>query len=240
MARKSENPARSGQSKGTRPRAGVPHGQSKSAKGDPPPKRPGARNVQRAATRDAILSAALDEFSERGFAAARLDDVARRAGVAKGTIYVHFRDKESLFEELIRASLGPVAAALAQAPMQDIPVRLFAQRLLEVFVREVLGTRRKDVLRLVLTEGQRFPQLAHIHYREIVNRALPAVRAVFKRAYERGELKSDALVRFPQLLVAPGLMAVIWDALFARFEPLDTAALLRAHLDLILGPEDRA
>ena len=62
----------------------------------------GARLQRSAARREAILAAALDEFSAQGFAAARLDDVARRAGVAKGTIYLHFRDKEALFQELIR------------------------------------------------------------------------------------------------------------------------------------------
>src|SRR6201984_748693 len=64
--------------------------------------------------REAILAAALDEFSARGFAAARLDDVARRAGVAKGTIYLHFADKETLFQELIRMELTPVVARLEQ------------------------------------------------------------------------------------------------------------------------------
>ena len=65
--------------------------------------RPGKRAGQRVERRDAILAAALDEFSARGFAATRLDDVAQRAGVAKGTIYLYFRDKESLFQELVRA-----------------------------------------------------------------------------------------------------------------------------------------
>ena len=78
----------------------------------PPAKRKadanGVRAQKSAARREAILSAALDEFSAQGFAATRLDDVARRAGVAKGTIYLHFRDKEALFQELIRSVLGPV------------------------------------------------------------------------------------------------------------------------------------
>src|SRR5277367_6476744 len=70
--------------------------------------RQSVRIAKAAARRDAILDAALDEFSARGFAAARLDDVAKRAGVAKGTIYLHFKDKESLFQDLIRSRMGPV------------------------------------------------------------------------------------------------------------------------------------
>src|SRR5882672_3654440 len=66
-----------------------------------------ARKARSAARREAILAAALEEFSARGFEATRLDDVARRAGIAKGTIYLYFRDKDSLFQELIRSMLTP-------------------------------------------------------------------------------------------------------------------------------------
>src|SRR6266699_1714097 len=67
-----------------------------------PPKSPSNRAERTAERRQAIIEAALDEFISRGFTATRIDDVARRAGVAKGTIYLHFKDKESMFEELIR------------------------------------------------------------------------------------------------------------------------------------------
>src|SRR5829696_794579 len=105
----------------------------------------GARARRAAERRDAILAAALDEFSARGFAATRLDDVAKRANVAKGTIYLYFADKEALFQELIRAQLSPVVGGVIHASHADIPLRVFTKQLIEVFVREVLGTRRKDV-----------------------------------------------------------------------------------------------
>jgi AcrR family transcriptional regulator len=195
----------------------------------------GARARASAARRDAILAAALEEFSARGFAATRLDDVARRADVAKGTIYLHFADKETLFEELIRLELSPVVGALEHASRAEISVRQMAERLIEVFVREVYETRRKDVIRLVITEGPRFPKLAEFYYREVIARVMEAIRAMLRRAVERGELKGDALVRFPQLLAAPGIVAILWNGLFDRFEPLDVRALMRAHFDLLLG-----
>jgi AcrR family transcriptional regulator len=195
----------------------------------------GARARRAAERRDAILAAALDELSARGFAAARLDDVAKRADVAKGTIYLYFADKEALFQELIRAELSPVVGVLIQASHADIPIRQFADRLIEVFVREVFETRRKDVIRLVLTEGSRFPKLAEFYYQEIIARVLPAVRALLQRAVERGELKHDALVKYPQLLPAPMLLAIMWQGLFDRFEPLDVRALMRAHFEILFG-----
>ena len=88
--------------------------------------RPGARAQRAAERRAAILAAALDEFAARGFAATRLDDVARRAGVAKGTIYLHFADKETLFQELIRSELSPVVGALEHASHADLPLSQFA------------------------------------------------------------------------------------------------------------------
>lgn len=197
------------------------------------------RSEKSAATRAAILEAALDEFSAKGFAGARLDDVARRAGVAKGTIYVHFRDKETLFQELVRAYLGPVVALAEAAPAQEMPLRAFAEEFVATFVREIYGTRRKDVLRLILSEGSRFPQLAHIYYRDVIKRALAALRTVVRRAVERGEVASDALERFPQLLIAPALVALVWESLFARFEPLDADALMRTHLDLLFTALER-
>src|SRR5215468_10400157 len=208
------------------PRAGDPaHGGRASLRAE--------RQAQR---REAILAAALDEFSARGFAATRLDDVARRADVAKGTIYLYFRDKESLFQELVRALVSPLVGAITSAPLHDIPIRAVVEMIVDVFVNEIFGTRRKDVLRLIITEGPRFPKLAEFYYHEVIARVLPILRARLTLAVERGELAHDALARFPQLLVAPALMAIVWSGLFERFQPLDVRALMRAHLDLLFGP----
>ena len=195
----------------------------------------GPRAGRRAERRQAILAAALKEFSARGFAAARLDDVADAAGIAKGTIYLYFRDKETLFQDLILSEMGPVVATLETALAVDLPVRAVAERAVELFVREIYGTSRREIIRLILSEGPRFPQLADFYYREVLSRIIAAVRALLRRALERGELRSDAIIRFPQLLGAPGIVAIIWSGLFERQEPLDVQGLMRAHLDLLFG-----
>src|ERR1700686_2282547 len=193
------------------------------------------RGARRAGGGRATLAAALQEFSARGFAAARLDDVAVAAGIAKGTISLYFRDKEALFQDLIRSEMSPVVATLESALAVDLPVRAVAERAVELFVREIYGTSRKDVIRLIISEGPRFPQLADFYYREVLSRIIAAVRALLARALERGELRSDAIIRFPQLLGAPGILAIIWNGLFERHDPLDVRALMRAHLDLLFG-----
>jgi AcrR family transcriptional regulator len=196
---------------------------------------PDARSAKAAARRDAILEAALDEFSARGFAAARLDDVAKRADVAKGTIYLYFKDKESLFQELIRSKMTPVVGTLEKAFATDLPLRVIIEQVIEVFVREVYGTRRKQLIRLIISEGPRFPALAEFYYREVLSRGLKAARGLLQRAYERGELADDTLIRYPQLLVAPGFIAIVWSGLFDRFEPLDVRGMMHAQVNHLLA-----
>lgn len=198
--------------------------------------RPGSGRAQRQAERrEAILEAALAEFAASGFAAARLDDVARRAGVAKGTIYLHFRDKESLFQELVRAMLSPVVGLIETLPIVDRPVRAVFDGIVDLFVREIVATRRKDVIRLIITEGHRFPTLAEFYYREVISRVLASLRPLLARAAAQGELTSDAVVRFPQLLIAPALVALLWNGMFDRFETIEVRDLMRAHLDTLFA-----
>src|SRR3982750_1255768 len=97
--------------------------------------------------RAAILAAALDEFTARGYEGARLDDVAKRAGIAKGTIYLYFADKETLFQELVRSMVHPVLGMLDKMRGVEIPARMLVEGLLGTFVREVYGTPRKDRIR---------------------------------------------------------------------------------------------
>jgi AcrR family transcriptional regulator len=186
--------------------------------------------------RAAITQAALDEFTARGFAATRLDDVARRAGVAKGTIYLHFQDKEALFQELVRTALVPLIERIARPPEAGGSARALLERFAETFVNEVAGTRRGDILRLIIAEGPRFPALSEFYYREVVARGLAGMTRLIEYGIARGEIRHEALARFPQLVVAPAMVAIIWQGLFARYAPLDAAAMLRAHLDLIFGP----
>ena len=194
-----------------------------------------ARKTRSIERRDAILSAALDEFSIRGFEATRLDDVARRAGVAKGTIYLYFRDKESLFQELIRTMLTPLVGTIEAMGEADVPVALLADRIVDLFVREIYETRRKDVIRLMITEGRRFPKLAEFYYREVLSRVIGVVRALLRRAAARGEIP-EGLADYPQIVAAPGLLAIVWSGLFERFEPLDVRKMMKTHVQLLFSP----
>ncbi len=196
---------------------------------------PNGRVAKANARRKAILNAALDEFSARGFAAARLDDVAQRAGVAKGTIYLYFADKEALFQELVRFQLIPIVGLFEAALASDIPLRALIDQAIEIFATEIYGTHRKLVIRLVISEGPRFPTLAEFYYREVLARILGAIRARLIRALDRGEIADDTLIRFPQLIGAAPVVAIVWHSLFDRYEPLDVRAMLRAYFDRLFA-----
>jgi AcrR family transcriptional regulator len=196
--------------------------------------KPASSRAQRAAERrQAIIDAGLDEFIARGFAATRLDDVAKRAGVAKGTIYLHFTDKEALFQELVRTALVPLIGRLMTLPAAGGSARAILEAFAETFVREVALTRRGDIVRLIMAEGARFPTLAEFYYREVVERGMAGMRKLIEYGIARGEIKNEALVRFPQIVVAPAMVAVIWQGLFGKHAPLDAMAMLKVHLDLI-------
>ncbi len=225
------------QTSSTAPRLRAPH-KGASGAASAPRRKPGPRGPRKeksAARRDAILAAALEEFSSRGFEAARLDDVARRANVAKGTIYLYFRDKEALFQELVRAMLTPIVGTIEALGSADLPAPVLAEQLVELFVREVYETRRRDVIRLMIAEGPRFPKLAEFYYREVLSRIIAAMRGILRRAAERGEV-APGLADFPQIVAAPGLVAIIWSGLFGKFAPLDVRALMKAHVQMLFTP----
>ncbi|QIB35536.1 TetR/AcrR family transcriptional regulator [Ancylobacter pratisalsi] len=185
--------------------------------------------------RRAILDAALVVFAERGFAGARMQDVATRAGVAKGTLYLYFKAKEALFEGLVREAIDPVLGRMEREFAEFTgSTRQFLSVLFAHLANEAVRSPRRHVIRLLLGEGERFPELADFYYREVVSRGLGLLRAINARALERGEISSDAGLRFPQLLVAPLLVATAWEGLFQRNETLDVAGMLEAHAEIVL------
>lgn len=189
----------------------------------------------RAAKEEAILAAALDVFGQKGFAAARLDDVAAKAGVAKGTLYLYFPSKAALFQGLLRSAIAmPMETAAKEMLTRDLSAEASLRALIGFIRRHVLGTQRETLLRLIIAEGVRFPELAEFHHREVVSRGVAVIRRIAEKGVANGEFRADALVRFPQLAIAPVLLAVIWDGLFGRIEPLDTEAFLDTHLAVLM------
>jgi len=184
-----------------------------------------------------ILEAALSVFAEKGFAAARMDDVARRAGVTKGTIYLYFPSKEELFKSLVRESIG---GTLAQVTAYADAFNGSARELLISVLRTigtVLRTSDRIVLpKIILAEAGNFPELVRFYRFEVIEKGLGLFRFIITRGIEHGEFRDVAPDHVARLCVAPILLGALWRSTFAPFdvEPYDIGALIETHIDVLL------
>jgi len=197
-----------------------------------------ARWKRRKADRPAeILDAALDCFAERGFAATRMDDVAARAAVTKGTVYLYFKTKEELFKALVRSKLLPDIERLEATASADIPVAVLLERLLGIWVEHVFPSRASVLPKLMIAEAGNFPELARFYLDELVKRARGLLRSLLRRGVETGEFRPVDTDHVAYCLLSPLLFSVLWRHSFEPHDeaPLDIAALCRAHLDTLLN-----
>lgn len=196
--------------------------------------RPRRSSSDTEAKRQNILNAALQVFSQHGFEAARLDEIARKAKVAKGTLYLYFPNKQAMFEALVRSAAVPLLDEMSAIAFEHAgPAEELLESIFALFHHEILGTDRKLVIRLIVAEGPRFPELARFYHREVISHVIGTLEAVARKLHKEGRLASDDLLQYPQLIAAPLLLSLIWDGLFARIDPLDVAGLLSAHAKLL-------
>jgi AcrR family transcriptional regulator len=184
-----------------------------------------------------IIRAALEVFADRGFAATKLEDVARRAGVTKGTIYLYFENKEALFKALIRQTIVPVIAqgeAIAQAFTGS--ARDLFERLVREYWRLVGETSLSSIPRLMIAEAGNFPQLARFYYEEVITRGHRLMEGVLERGIKAGEFKKVDLAVATKLAMSPLLHAVVARKAFAACMPegFDVSSYLDTHIDLFL------
>lgn len=191
-----------------------------------------------------ITQAALEAFAEQGYAATRVDDVAKRAGVSKGLLYLYFKTKEELFKAVIRSAVVPRIDALkAEVARADMSAEAFLRGPFLAFIRRIPGSPVRVVVRLLIAEGPRHPDLTKYYCEQVVMHGITALREIIARGVRQGEFRESSLAEFPQLLIAPVLMSVIWKSLFQKHLPLDTDRLFEAHIELVLrgiktGPGD--
>lgn len=184
-----------------------------------------------------ILDAALACFAEKGFAGTRMDDIAARAGITKGTIYLYFQSKEALFKALARQSIGTQIAQVGEMIAASTAPTAELLRLTLTGMGEFARTSDRVVLpRVLLAEAGNFPELAEFWRREIIDRGTGLFEAIIRRGIGRGEVKPVDPVHVARLCVAPFLILVFWRTVFARFDtqPYDYQGLIQTHIDTLL------
>lgn len=184
-----------------------------------------------------ILDAALTLFVEKGFAATRLDDVAKRAGLSKAAIYLYFSDKTALFEGVIQQAvgrnLGTVETMLAahRGPVADL-----LPRILEFMASRIEDTPMASVAKVVISESRAFPEIGRFYLKEVIGRGLPLMEGLIARGIAQGEFRKVDPAMTVRSMVGAMLLGGIWRTVFEPIgaEKLDVRALARHHADLIL------
>ena len=182
-----------------------------------------------------ITEAALAAFAEKGYAATRVDEVAKRAGVSKGLLYLYFKTKEDLFKAVIRSFLSPrIDALISNIEETELSAEEFLRGPFLAFARSLPKSPAKILVRLMIAEGPKHPDLIAWYWDNVVSRALAALHSLIERGVDNGEFRESALNEFPQLLVTPVLFSVVWLNIFQPHSSLDTDRFIEAHVEMVL------
>lgn len=183
-----------------------------------------------------IIEAGMQEFAEHGFALTKLENVATRAGIAKGTIYRYFESKEALFEAAIKRHAGPVFDDIERV------VEMFpgtAESLLRAVImqiyKELFSSNIHILMRIIIAESGRFPAIAEFYHRESITRGQKLLGLIIQRGIDSGEFHKGAIAQLPMIIVSPAIMAAVWKMTFDKVQPIPNEAFLAAHLELVLG-----
>jgi AcrR family transcriptional regulator len=184
-----------------------------------------------------ICAAALEVFAERGFAAARLEEIARRAGVSKGTLYLYFKDKEDLFRAVVRDTVAPNIAMMRQAvEAADLPFEAVVRLLLPRFAELAGAVPIGAVAKIVIGESRNFPELAKTYYDLVVSQAVALMTGLIEKAQTNGEVRPGDPRLHAMSLVGPMIMGLLWRETLepAGGAPVDLHQLARQHAETVL------
>jgi AcrR family transcriptional regulator len=200
-------------------------------------KAPSPRWRRRAEARPAeILDAALTVFSARGFAAAKLDEVAKEAGVSKGTLYLYFESKEALFEamalEMMRMPVLAQLETIAKAETATDGLR----QLIQFMAKMLADPRRSALPKLIIAESAGFPELAKIWLKSVIQPVRQRLVKLIEAGIASGEFRKVDPWATTKLVIAPFLLTTLWRHTFEAIDDrrFDFAALLRQHMDFLL------
>ncbi len=185
-----------------------------------------------------LAAAALELFIEKGFSATRLDDVAKRAGVSKGTLYLYFDSKEALFKTVIQEGIVSRIAEFEtfmrayEGKSSDL-----LRELINTWWEQIGGTKLGGITKLMMSESGNFPELAAFYHDEVITRAMGLFVFVIERGIAAGEFRAIPMDYVPRICAAPVVMLMLWRHSFdvCGAKDIDPAAYLKTHTDMLLS-----
>ena len=182
-----------------------------------------------------ITEAALAAFAEKGYAATRVEEVARRAGVSKGLVYLYFKTKEEIFKAVIRSFVVPrIDALIAVIDRSEMSSEEFLRGPFLEFVKTLPNSPVSVVVRLMIAEGHRHPDLLQFYWDNVVSRGLGAIRELLERGVKAGEFRQSAVIELPHLFIMPVVLSMIFRMLF-NAPSAETDKIIETQLEVLIG-----
>lgn len=184
-----------------------------------------------------VLAAARDGFNARGFAGARMDDIARAVGISKAALYLDFPSKQALFEALTTELIETMLPEALPESFGDIPGEVLLRGFIAVMTQRIMQDDMAFVPRVIIGEGRNFPEIARFYHDHVIASGLGAVERVIAHGVARGEFVCADLPQAGRSVIGGVLLGAIWKMVFEPVgaAPLDPAALASAHADTILN-----
>jgi AcrR family transcriptional regulator len=181
-----------------------------------------------------LMTAALEAFVEHGFAATKLDEVARNAGVSKGTLYLYFESKEELFKAVVRETIVPniEQAEKIMAEFKGETKDLF-ESLISTWYRQITTINLAGICKLMFAEASNFPELAQFYHTEVIQRSELMMTQLLERGMRRGEFRELDLTVMPKIIISPMLLMMLWSKSFSScdMDPIVEEDYLRAYIE---------
>jgi AcrR family transcriptional regulator len=194
-----------------------------------------------------IVAAALLVFGEKGFAGAKIEEIARRAGVSKGTVYLYFEAKSDIFRAVVQQAISPNIAALEAVVLQlDLPFAEMVRMLLPRFAELVTARPIGAVVKMVIGESRNFPELPRVWHDEVISKGIALLSALVERGQRNGEIRPVEPRACAFSIMGPMLMGVLWREILLPIggAEIDLPAIARQHAETILAglllPEERS
>jgi AcrR family transcriptional regulator len=181
-----------------------------------------------------LLAAALDLFAERGYAGTRLEDVAARAGVSKGTLYLYFENKEELFKAVVGENvINQLSEAAKDVRRFAGPTEDLLRTLITMWWRDFGSTQAGALTKLLMAESGNFPEIARFFLEEVIEPWHQLLGSVLERGIKRHEFRPVDVPVFTRVLTAPLVMLSLWNRSFGvcSAKPVDADAFLAMLLD---------
>lgn len=185
-----------------------------------------------------IVSAALEVFAEKGFAAARIEDIARIAGISKGALYLYFPTKQDLFRAVVQDAVAPSVTNLqADAIAAKVDMASLLRMILPRFAEIVVTTKLAAVVKMVVGESRNFPELARVWHDNVIQPAIGTLSGLIEVGQKQGAIRPGDPRIHAFSIMGPMLMGVLWRETFTPIggAEIDLPAVARQHIETVLG-----